>query len=189
MADMEKALASQLANIETRSGKTMAELMAIVNQSGLVKHGERLAMLKTAYGMGHGDANLFVHMAKQSQVVAAPMPLSDDELLTNLYPDKKAPLLIIHQALLVTLNSLGPFIIAPKQNYISYRRNKQFCMIGPATNSQIEIGLNIKHLEADERLKVMPAGQMCQYKLRLSSVVEIDAKIISWLEAAYLAAG
>ena len=56
MADMDKALATQLANIEKRTGKTLAELAKIVRSSGLTRHGELVTMLQTTLGMGHGDA-------------------------------------------------------------------------------------------------------------------------------------
>lgn len=39
MADIAKALATQLANIEKRSGKSLAELSALIRASGLTKHG------------------------------------------------------------------------------------------------------------------------------------------------------
>lgn len=51
MPDIDKAAATQLANIEKRSGKTMAELSAIVKASGLSKHGELIQLLKTTLGM------------------------------------------------------------------------------------------------------------------------------------------
>ncbi len=52
MTDIDKALATQLANIEKRTGKSLAELTAIVKSSGLSKHGELVSMLKTKLNMG-----------------------------------------------------------------------------------------------------------------------------------------
>ena len=59
--DIDKAIATQLANIEKRTGKTLAQLTKIVKGSGLTRHGELVAMLKSDLGMGHGDANTLVH--------------------------------------------------------------------------------------------------------------------------------
>ena len=61
---MDKAPETQLANIQKRTGKSLEELTAIVRNSGLAKHGEIVAMLKDKHGMGHGDANTIVHLAK-----------------------------------------------------------------------------------------------------------------------------
>lgn len=191
MADVSQAVATQLANIEKRTGKTLAELATLINQSGLEKHGELVAMLKTQLGMGHGDANTLVHSVRQSdgQSAAAAAELSDIEVLDGLYTGAKAALRPLHDLLLQQLVLFGDFEAAPKKTYVSYRRNKQFAMIGPATNTQLEIGLNIKELPENARLKKLPAGQMCNFKLRLATAAEIDAELLGWLKAAYLAAG
>jgi len=189
MADLQQALATQLANIEKRSGKTLAELAVIIQQSGLQKHSELVAMLKTELGMGHGDANTLVHTVRQSDGQSAAATLSDTQVLDALYTGVKAPLRPIHNQLLEVLAQFGDCEATPKKTYVSYRRKKQFAMIGPATNTQLEIGLNIKDLPQSPRLKVLPAGQMCNFKLRLSTADEVDAELIGWLQAAYQAAG
>lgn len=71
--DMDKALATQLANIEKRTGKTVAQLTQIVRSSQLARHGELVAMLKQDLGMGHGDANTLIHYVKRADG-AAPGP-------------------------------------------------------------------------------------------------------------------
>ena len=43
---VDKALQTQLDNIEKNTGKTLAEWYAIVNNSGLSKHGEMVSFLK-----------------------------------------------------------------------------------------------------------------------------------------------
>ncbi len=92
MADLDKALATQLANIEKRTGKSLAELSEIVRNSGLTKHGELVAMLKTTLGMGHGDANTLVHTVRRSSEGAsgAPDALSTEEVLAGLRADDPA---------------------------------------------------------------------------------------------------
>lgn len=188
MADLDKALATQLANIEKRTGKSIAELTQLVQASALVKHGELVALLKSSLGMGHGDANTIVHLARSDTASPVAMAADPGQCLNELYTDKKAALKPVHQKLLAKLSQFGDYETAPKKTYISYRRNKQFCMIGPATNTAVEIGLNVKDLPLSERLKVMPAGQMCNYKIRLTDVAEVDAELVGWLKAAYEAA-
>jgi hypothetical protein len=61
-------------------------------------------------------------------------------------------------------------------------------MIGPATNTRVEVGLNVKGMEATERLQAMPAGQMCDYTIRLTDVQDVDAEVVSWMRRAYDAA-
>lgn len=191
MTDPDKALATQLANIEKRTGKTLAELGAIVKGSGLTKHGEMVAMLKTKLGMGHGDANTLVHTVLRSdgQSAAAAQGLTAEQVLDGLYTGPKAALRPIHDALLAALRKLGPFEEAPKKGYVSYRRKKQFVMIGPATNTRVEVGLNMKGAKATDRLQELPAGQMCNYKVKLSGAGEVDGELVAWIKTAYDAAG
>jgi hypothetical protein len=188
---MEKALATQLANIEKRTGKSLAELTAIVRGSGLTKHGELVAMLKSELGMGHGDANTLVHTVRKAEGAgaAAAQDLSADQVLDGLYTGPKASLRPIHDKLLIAMHGFGDFEGAPKKGYVSYRRKKQFAMIGPATSTQVEVGLNAKGLDAGGRMKEVPPGQMCNYKIRVSEVNEVDAALVGWLRAAYDGAG
>jgi hypothetical protein len=62
-------------------------------------------------------------------------------------------------------------------------------MVGPATNTKVEVGLNAKALTGSERLVTMPAGGMCNYKVRLGAVHEVDAELAGWLREAFEAAG
>jgi len=188
MSDIEKALATQLSNIEKRTGKLLDELINIVNTSKLSKHGELVAMLKSTLGMGHGDANTLVHVARKPSQTKIAENVSPEQILESLYTGKKSSLQPIHDQLLMKMRQFGAFEVAPKKTYVSYRCNKQFCTIGPATNTQVEIGLNVKGLEPTDRLKQLPAGQMCNYKVRLADVSEIDSELIGWIKAAYVSA-
>jgi hypothetical protein len=179
MADPQAALATQLRNIETKTGKTLAQLREAIAQSGLSKHGEVRSMLMTRFALGHGDANTLAHAAK------APPAAGEDEPLDAIYAGPKAGLRPLHDAVMAQIEALGAFDVAPKKTYLSLRRKKQFAMLGPATKDQIEIGLNAKSLPADARLKALPPGGMCQYAVRLSSVAEIDAALLRWIRAAY----
>ena len=189
MADLDKAVATQLANIEKRTGKSIAELSTIVRESGLSKHGELVTMLKTKLGMGHGDANTLVHTVRKAEAGTASTGAAPGEVLDTIYAGPKAVLRPIHDALLAAMRGFGAFEEAPKKGYVSYRRKKQFAMIGPATKTQVEVGLNAKGLPAGERLQALPAGQMCNFKVRLGDAGEVNAELLGWLRAAYDSAG
>ncbi|HMS02707.1 MAG TPA: DUF5655 domain-containing protein, partial [Gemmatimonadaceae bacterium] len=83
----------------------------------------------------------------------------------------------------------GAFERAPKKGYVSLRRKKKFAMLGPATKTQVEVGLNAKGLTGGDRLLEQAPGGMCNYKVRLASLTEVDAELIGWLRAAFEAAG
>lgn len=195
MADPQAATLTQLRNIQTRTGKSIAELHAAVAATGLAKHGEKRSWLMEQFGLGYGDANAVVHAMgaiPPGLQGAGPAPGSataDGDPLDAIYAGAKAHLRPLHEQVMAAIAAFGPFERAPKKTYVSLRRKKQFAMLGPATKEQIELGLNAKGLPEDPRLKVLPPGGMCQYSVRLAQPKEVDATLLGWVRAAYDAAG
>ncbi|MEO7854793.1 MAG: DUF5655 domain-containing protein [Rubrivivax sp.] len=185
MADLHAAVATQLRNIESKTGKTLVQLVKLIADSGLAKVGEQRTMLMSTLGLGYGDANTLALTAKD----AASPKAADADPLDALYSGSKAPLRALHEALRVQIDKLGAYEAAPKKTYVSLRRKKQFAMLGPAAKDTMELGLNVSQLPPSPRLKAMPPGGMCQYTTRLSSPAEIDAELMGWVDAAYRAAG
>jgi hypothetical protein len=188
---MDKARETQLRNIETKTGKSFDELRSLIAESGLVKHGEIREMLKTKLGMGHGDANLVIHYALNSdgQNAAAAGGQSIDDTVGEIYSGNKAHLRSIHDKFMAAIEGFGEFESVPKKGYLSLRRKKQFAMVGPATKDRVEVGLNMKGVPATSRLAEMPAGGMCQYKVKVTGPDEVDAELIAWVKQAYESAG
>ena len=87
-------------------------------------------------------------------------------MLDDIYTGARAPLRPIHDALMAAIKKFGAFEIAPKKGYVSLRGKKQFAMIGPATNTQVEVGLNMKGVKGTARLIEQKPGGMCQYKVQ-----------------------
>lgn len=191
MSSVEQAYQTQLKNIQTKTGKTLDELNAIMRASGLTKHGEIRDMLKRELGLGHGDANTLVHfyMKPDGERAAKAPSATPDAVLDEIYAGPKAMLRPIHDQLMAAINKFGPFEIAPKKGYVSLRRKKQFAMIGPATKGRIEVGLNMKAVPATARLIEQPAGGMCQYKVYVTQVDEVNQELLAWIKQAYDSAG
>ena len=185
MAELDKAVQTQLANIQERTGKSLEELFALIEGSGLDKHGQIRSMLKGDLGMGHGDANTLTHVWLHRN----DGPATASAEVDRIYAGPKAELRPIHDAVMKEIHAFGGFDIAPKKAYLSLRRRKQFAMVGPATKSQVEVGLNAKGLPGSERLKEQKPGGMCQYTVRLSDPSEVDAELIGWIRTAYDGAG
>jgi hypothetical protein len=191
MADLDKAFATQLANIEKKTGKTLAQLSAAIGKSGKTKHGEIRGWLMEQYGLGHGDANTLAHHALKSDGASAAKAAgaSSDDVLSEIYAGKKAHLRPIHEKLMSAIEKFGVFEVAPKKSYVALRRKKQFAMLGPKTNERFELGLNLKDDVRDPRVKPVPPGGMCQYIAALTSADEVDAKLIAIIKRAYDGAG
>lgn len=191
MADDAKVIATMIANIEKKAGKTFAQLEQAVRDSPLTKHGELRTMLMEQFGLGHGQANTVVHLALKSDGASAAAAAGQraDDVLDTLYTGKKAGLRPVHDAVLAYLATLGEYEAVPKKDYVSYKRKKQFLMVGPKTATAVEFGIFAKGLPAHPRLKEMPAKGMCPYTTRLGDPSELDATVREWIAASYDAAG
>lgn len=195
MADPVAATITQLKNVQTRTGKSIAELHAAVATSGATKHGDRRSWLMEHFKLGYGDANavaLFIgkplpDLGSGAPIVAATAVEGDP--LTAIYFGAKAGLRPLHEAVMSQFRMFGDFEEAPKKSYVSLRRKKQFAMLGPATKDSVEIGLNAKDLPAHARLEIQPPGSMCNATTRITSAEEVDGQLRGWLRQAYDAAG
>ena len=183
MADIDAAITTPLANIQKKTGQSLAELGKRLTATGLAKHTELVAFAKKELGLGHGDANMLVLHLRKAEV---PQP---DDPLDAIYAGPKAALRPIHEKFLAALAAFGPFEIAPKKANVSLRRKKQFALIGPATNSRVEIGFNMPALEAGPRLEAVPPGGMCPYRVKVTAAEQIDKELLDWARRAYDSAG
>jgi hypothetical protein len=181
---VDKATETQLTNIQTKTGKAIEELYGALRASGETKHGQLRDFAKTEFGLGYGDANTLVHMFLRSTE-----PAQKGDPLDAIYVGAKAGLRPIHDKLKAAIDGFGEYEVAPKKGYVSLRRKKQFCMVGPATNSRVDVGLNVRGLAACPRLAEMPPGDMCQYKVKLTDPAEVDEELIAWVRVAYDNAG
>ncbi len=191
MSSLDKAVETQLRNIETKAGKSLDELTKIVQDSGLSKHGEIRQMLMNDFGLGYGDANTLAHYARQSdgERAARARGLEGSDVLDEIYTGSKAGLRPVHERLVEGIQSFGEYETVPKKGYVSLRRKKQFAMIGPGTKGRLEVGLNVKGLPESERLAEQAPGGMCSYKVFLTEPEQADDELLGWIRQAYENAG
>ena len=189
MSSLDKAIQTQIDNIQKKTGMSLTELSAFIKRSGLSKHGEIRDMLKNKLGLGYGDANTLVHVVFQSDGTRSAEGKSINAVLDEIYSDAKAAQRPIHDALMKHIDKFGEFEIVPKKGYVSLRRKKQFAMIGPKTNTRFEVGINAKDFKKNLRLLEQPKGSMCNYIVSLTDAKEVDAELIAWIKSAYESAG
>ncbi len=191
MSSLDQARATQLRNIEAKTGKSLEQLRGLLAGSGHAKHGELRSWAMQQFGLGYGDANTLVHLALASdgQSAAEAAGLGADDVLAGIYSERKAALRPIHDALMAHISAFGDFEVAPKKGYLSLRRRKQFAMVGPGSATRVDVGLNMKDVPPTDRLLAEKPGGMCQYKVKLTAPSEVDAELAGWLRLAYDAAG
>lgn len=182
---MDDATKTMIANLEAKTGTSMAEWVKRVGASGKAKHGEVVAWLKGEHGLTHGYANLVAHTAKGS--AAATSGKGDDDLVAAQYAGAKAGLRPIYDSLVAAVGKFGGDVeLAPKKAYVSLRRSKQFGLIQPSTASRMDVGLVLKGTPATGRLEGAGSwNSMVTHRVRLESAAGIDKELIGWLKQAY----
>ena len=183
---MDPAEIKMIENLQKTTGKSLEEWKAVVNSCGLNKHGEMVKYLKTEFGLWHGYANLVVH-----KTFASDAGSSDDksQLIENQYKGKEN-LRPWYDQLVAAILPMGEDIdVVPKNSSVSFRRKKQFCLLEPKTKTRLELGLNMKNVEALGKLETCPPGGMCPFKIRIEKAEDIDGEVFGWIQRAYEQAG
>ena len=179
MSSVDDATATMIANFPARTGRPLADWVALARASGRTKHGEIMTLLKTEHGMSHGFANLVAIHALQADT-----PPSGDDLIEAMYEGPRAALRPLHDAAVGAATAFGPDVeVAPKKAYVSLRRKKQFGTVGPGPGGRLEIGLNLKGVAPAGRLEATTG--MCTYRVRIASGDELDSELLGWLREAY----
>ncbi|GAB58781.1 DUF5655 domain-containing protein [Rheinheimera nanhaiensis] len=184
MTEITAAEQSQWRNLEQSSGKSQAEWLELAAKQNFAKHSELVNWLKSDFGLGHGNANLIAHRAKQ--VAAGGEPTAED-LVSAQYSGAKAGLKPLYDVLISYIQSLGSDIeLSPKKAYVSVRRNKQFALLQPSTATRLDLGLNLKGVEPTGKLEASGSfNAMCSHRIRITSAADIDDSVKHYLAEAY----
>ena len=185
MTDPAAATETQLRNITAATGRTVEDFAAALAPYGPLPHGKMVAVLKSDFGLTHGNANL---IATRVRELAAGGPAPADDLLSAQYAGAKAGLRPIHDRLVGAARGFGPDVsVVVQKTAVSLRRRKQFGVIGVASASRVQLGLNLAETPADPRVKETTG--MCSHRVDLASVTDVDTDVLGWLRAAYDEAG
>jgi len=184
VATVEDGIAAQIRNIEASYGRPLSDWFAVIADSGLTKHNDVVAMLKSDHGMAHGAAH---RVSLQYRAAAEPPTTTVDAL----YAGKKAALRQLHDQLIAVIDVFGGDVTsAPKKGYLSLRRKKQFAMIQPSGAGRLDVGLVLPGVEAAGRLESAAGfNALFTHRVRVASAADIDEQLTAWLHTAYARAG
>jgi predicted transport protein len=183
---MDPAVQKMIENLEKSTGKNLKHWTSLVQKSGLEKHGALVKMLKEDHGIGHGYANMIVHLAKESAAISQ----DDEELISTQYKGKEN-LKLIYDQLVNKIKAIGEDVeIVPKKSAVSFRRKRQFALIQPSTKTRVDLGLKYNDRDYAGRLETSgPFGSMCTHRVQLTDVNQVDPELINWIKQAYDEAG
>ncbi len=179
---MDPAVEKMVKNLEAKTGKTLEHWIGLVEKSNLEKHGEIVKMLKSEHGMGHGYANMVVHMAKKSAAFTS----ENTDLVSEQYKGREH-LHPIYEKLHNEIEKFGNDVdVVPKKKSVSFRTKRQFCLVQPTTKSRIDLGLKYNDKPHEGRLETSgPFGTMCSHRVRITEISQVDDELISLIREAY----
>lgn len=177
------AMATMIANLKEKTGRTLPEWVSLVAKSGLAKHGRIVAMLKADHGVSHGYANLIAATALQGD---GPAPRGDD-LVAAMFAGEKQALLPVWTAIEKAVRAFGGDVdVSPKKTYVSLRRSKQFALVQPTTKTRVDVGLCLKGEPAGPRLEAAGSfNAMVSHRVRIEKPGDVDKELVAWLKKAY----
>jgi len=185
MATPDQQYQSMLENLPARTGKSLADWLGVLGGSGLEKHGQLVAHLKTEHGVTHGFANLIVTEFRNRGAG------SGDDPVAAQYSGAKEGLRPMYDAVIAEVGKFGRDVeIAPKKSYVSLRRRRQFGLVQPSTRTRVDVGLNLPGVEPAGRLETSGSfNAMVTHRVRVADPGDVDRELIGWLREAYERAG
>ncbi len=168
--------------LQDKTGKSLDEWIAVVNQEGLSKHGEILAFLKGTHGMTHGFANFVALKARAADAGS----YDPDDLVTTQYA-QKPDLKPIYDELKAAITAFGDDVqVVPKKAAVSFVRKTQFALVQPTTKTRVDLGLKLKDKPTSGRLEGSgPFGTMCTHRVQLTDRADVDREVLAWVKEAY----
>lgn len=185
MATPEEMLQTMIGNMPEKTGKSLEEWHSLLKSTGLQKHGELMKVLKGEHGVSHGFANTIAQLYLKPELLA-PKTASEDTLDNELLAGKEdiAPIFKKAKAMFEAIN--GEVEFAYKKTYISLRTpKKQFALLQPSTKSRLDIGLNLKGVEADGNVEAAGSwNTMVTHRVKISTLDDLN-RLQEWLQKAY----
>lgn len=182
MADPAAELATMAANLEAKTGRSLAAWIVTAKASGHAKHKALVNWLKAEHGLGHGYANLVAHKTFQSDAGSA----DAGDLVEAMFAGPKAAVRPIYDAVMTQVAALDGVEPAAKKGYMSLRRAKQFALVQPSSKDRVDLGLNLKGVEPAGRLEAAGSwNAMVTHRVRLTAAGQVDAEVGDWLRQAW----
>lgn len=185
MATPQEMMQSMINNMLDKTGKKLEDWHAIIAEKGFEKHGEILKFLKGEHEVSHGYANTISQLFLNPQILN-PTTESENDKDHALLKGKEAMAPVFKKAKHLFENIEGEVEFAYKKSYISLRTpKKQFAILQPSTKSRIDIGLNLKDVEADAQIEEAGGwNTMVTHRIKVDSIDSLKG-IEGWLQKAY----
>ena len=182
-----------IANLKTRTGRTIDEWVTFVKKEGPKTEVERRGWLKDTQKLG---TNYAWWIAERAEGKGGDEDSPDTHLrqapkyVEEMFAGKRAALKPIYDTLLKVGLATGRDVKAcPCKTIVPLYREHVFAEIKPATNTRIDLGLALGTDARKLPARIEPVkgskGNRITHRIAVTKLEDVDAFVVRWLKAAY----
>jgi predicted transport protein len=172
-------------SIEERTGRSMAEWVALVGTSGVDPLDQNAVRrwLREVHGVRQ---NTQWAIADEVARAAGWVRPTVEQYVDDQYTGAKSALRPVFDAVREAAVALGDDVtIEGRGTYVPFVRRRQFAAVAAATSSRLDLGLRLPDPPACARLEPAKAPGSATHRVRLTSVDDVDGEVRALLRAAY----
>ena len=110
---------------------------------------------------------------------------SADELIAGQYADRPQ-LRPIFDAIIDAAAGLGAVIVQTRKTYVSLvSPRRTFARVQPTTKQRVDLGLRLEGQQPGGRLMPSKIHETMPLQISLTSLEEVDAEVLAWLQQVY----
>lgn len=181
-----------VATLGEKTGRTLAEWVALVKLSGPSTEEERREWLKTEHQLGVSFAAWIAGCCEEVDGAideAGSYLKAAGEWVEEMFTGKKAALKPVFDAVMDAATALGRDVKAcPCKTIVPLYRRHVFAQIKPTTNTRIDLGLALGSTPLSGPLTDtggLAKKDRITRRIALMRVEDLDAEVLGWLKAAY----
>ena len=183
-----------VAELKTKTGRSLAEWIAVIKKEGPATESERRDWLKKKHGLGTNSAwwlaERSVGKGGEEDTPEAYLRAAE-KYVEEMYAGPKAALRPIYDALLELGLGIGPEAKAcPCKTMVPLYRNHVFAQIKPTTQTRIDLGFCFLKLGKNPPKRFIDTGgakkgDRITHRVEITSPAQVDAEVNRWLKTAY----
>jgi hypothetical protein len=180
-----------IADLPARTGRSLEEWIALIKKQGPRDEASRRQWLQKTHELGTNYAGWLAKAADGRGETGDPDAYLEtaERCVEAMFAGAKAPMRPIYDALLTRALSIGPDVKAcPGKTIVPLYRAHVFAQIKPSTRTRIDLGLALKNTRTPARLintGGLKKGDRITHRIEVTSLADIDADLVHWLERAH----
>jgi hypothetical protein len=164
-----------------RTGETVETWNERVKAHGFTDEQQLRAWLSAQGVSGYAQSLLVMERFGYPDFLLA----SADELIEGQYADRPQ-LRPIFDAIIDAAAGLGEVVVQARKTYVSLvSPRRTFARIQPTTKQRVDLGLRLEGLVPGGRLQPSKIHETMPLQIRLTTLDEVDAEVLAWLQQAY----